>query len=106
MSTQTIEIATICLAPGRTEGDLIAASNRFQEQFLSHQPGFLRRELARMGEGTYIDLVHWRSMEEAQAVAAKIEASEACQTYFALMALDPEKPMDGVAHYHSLAVYP
>lgn len=105
MNKTTIEIARIVLAPGKTEADLISASDRFQEQFLRSQPGFLRRELARLDDTTYVDIVHWRSHADAEAVGELVTTSEACQLYFGVMAFDPDKPMDGVTHYASLATY-
>ena len=106
MTKTTIEIAQIVLAPGRDEKELIAASDRFQEAFLKHQPGFLRRELARIDATHYVDIVHWRSLEEAHAVGELVASSDACQLYFGVMTFDPDKPMDGVAHYSSLVTYP
>lgn len=106
MNNRIIELAAIRLAPGRTEEELVAASDRFQEQFLALQPGFLRRELARLDEHRFLDLVHWRSMADAEAVGGKIAGSSACQAYFAVMAFDPANPMEGVSHYQSLALYP
>jgi hypothetical protein len=105
MTKPTVEIANITLAAGKTEADLIAASDRFQKDFLAGQPGFLRRELVRLDDTHFADIVHWRSLEEAHAVGERIASSGACQLYFAVMAFDPEKPMDGVTHYASLATY-
>ena len=51
--TQTIvEMAKFKTRTGVTEADLLAASAAFQESFLDQQPGFVRRELLRVGRGT------------------------------------------------------
>lgn len=105
MTANTVEIAKINLAAGKSEAELVAASEQFQQEFLGKQPGFLRRELLRLDEGNYLDLVHWRSAADASAVMEHAMASPQCQAYFAVMTMDPDKPDEGVAHYTSLAVY-
>jgi hypothetical protein len=100
-----IELATINLADGKTEADLIEASKIFQNELLDHQPGFVRRELVRQSEGKYIDIVHWRSQEDMNNVMQVIESSTAVQGYFSVMEFDPENPNNGVEHYSSIAVY-
>jgi hypothetical protein len=104
MSMPTLEIAVIRLAAGRTEAELIAASNAFQ-QFLAEQPGYLCRDLVRASDGTYADVVRWASRKEADAVADKVSSSVACQTYFSLMEWNPDNPAEGVSHFDILAVY-
>jgi heme-degrading monooxygenase HmoA len=104
MSNGTVEIAHIKLAIGKTETELIAASNQFQH-FLNQQSGFLSRHLIRSRDGSYADLVHWTSDEAAMAVGEKIASSADCQAYFALMDFDPAKLMEGVVHYDILAAY-
>ncbi|AZO27681.1 MULTISPECIES: antibiotic biosynthesis monooxygenase [Mesorhizobium] len=105
MTAITVEMAKINLAVGKSEAELVAASERFQREFLGRQPGFLRRELLRLYEGNYLDLVHWRSAADARAVMEHAMESPQCQAYFAVMAMDADKPDEGVAHYTSLAVY-
>ena len=105
MSGSIIEWAPIRLAEGKTEADLLAASAKFQKEFLDSQPGFLRRELLRLAEGRYADIVHWRTMADAEAIMAKAPSSPACLAYFATMELNPDNIAEGVEHYHSLAVY-
>lgn len=98
-----IEWASFRLADGRSEADLIAASDTFQEAFLQRQPGFLRRELLRTPDG-YADLVHWRSEAEADAVMKVAMESPACLAYFAVMAAVAD-PAAGVSHHRSLRQY-
>lgn len=105
MQRPIIELATIRLASGKTEEDLVRASNVFQTEFLSRQPGFLRRELTRKSPGIYVDVVHWRSAEEAHAIMEKIGPSAACQAYFSVMDLGGLDPEQGVEHLMSIAAY-
>jgi hypothetical protein len=106
MTGPIVETARISLRPGVTRDDLIAASARFQAEFLSHYPGFLRRELLDAGDGSFLDLVHWADRATADGVIAQAMASPACQAYFALMEMSDGDPSAGVTHYQSLATYP
>ncbi len=105
MTGTIIEWAPIKLAAGRTEADLIAASDAFQRDFLSHQPGFVRRELVRRGEGEYVDIVHWRSLDDAKAIMAKVETSPACRAFFSVMDMDDADAAGCIDHFTSIAVY-
>jgi hypothetical protein len=100
-----VETAKIRLRSGVSEQQLLAASRRFQAEFLDQQPGFMKRELLRLDAGNYLDLVHWRSAEEAQAIMAHVPNSAACASYFSVMEMGNGDLTEGVAHYTSLAVY-
>jgi heme-degrading monooxygenase HmoA len=105
MNRAVIEMANIRLAEGKTEADLLDASARFQDEFLAAVPGFLSRELVRLDNGEYADIVRWESMEAAEAIMEKVASSAACQRYFSVMAANADDPADGVAHFRVLATY-
>jgi hypothetical protein len=105
MQTPIVETARIRLRDGATEADLIAASDRFQQSFLDAQPGFLRRELLKLDEGDYLDLVHWSDRRAADAVMDIAMNSDQCRAYFALMDMETDQAGAGVQHYASLATY-
>lgn len=100
-----IEWAPIRLAAGKTEKDLLAASETFQKDFLSTQPGFIKRELARKSEQDFVDIVYWRSAADAKAIMDKVQNSQACATYFSVMEMGDADLVTGVDHFTSLAVY-
>lgn len=85
MGSQVIEIAKIKLAADIGEDELIAASDRFQSEFLSRQPGYLGRDLVRLEQGEYADIIRWEGSEAAEAVLKKLSGSPACRDYFAIM---------------------
>lgn len=90
-------LAPIKLAEGKTEADLIAASAVFQRDFVAHEPGVLRRELVRKPDGTYLDIVQFRSHDDYLDVVKKEMESPVCATFFSVMDLsdfDPEAEMD------------
>jgi hypothetical protein len=51
-----------------TDDDLLVAAERTTD-YLKNCPGFVRRRLARADDGTWLDHIEWRSMDEAQAAA-------------------------------------
>lgn len=84
--TMTVTVlAPFRLAPGKTEQDLIAASNVFDRDFVSRQPGVLRRELVRKTDGSYIDIVQFRSQKDMDKVVEAEMASSICHAFFAVM---------------------
>jgi len=105
MSGKIIEMATIKLLPGKTEQDLLRASEKFQQNFVNGLKGFISRELVHVNDNEYADIVHWQSMEDAKAVLTQEMSSDACMEFFSLMEMDEKNPEAGVAHFKSLAVY-
>ncbi len=105
MSEKIIEIATINLLPGKTEQDLLRASDKFQQNFVNNLKGFISRELVHVKDNEYADIVHWESMEDAKAVLTQEMSSDACMEFFSLMEMDETNPEAGVSHFKSLALY-
>lgn len=98
-------LAPAKLAPGVTEEELLAGSQKFQDEFVAHEPGVLRREIVRKPDGTYLDIVQFRSEADMADVLEKEMQSPVCAAFFALMDMsdfDPEAPMES---YASLATY-
>lgn len=90
-------IAPIKLAEGKSEADLLAASLIFQNDFVAHEPGVLRRELVRKPDGTYLDIVQFRSEDDMADVVKREMESPACASFFSVMDLsdfDPDAQMD------------
>lgn len=98
MTHEVMELAQITLAAGKTEQELIAASDVFQENFLNGQDGFLSRHLVRRAEGAFLDIIHWESRAKADAVFARAQTSEAAGQYFSVMDFDAQSDDPGVEH--------
>jgi len=105
MSGKIIEMATIKLLPGKTEQDLLRASEQFQQNFVNGLKGFISRELVHVKDNEYADIIHWKNIEDAKAVLTQEMSSDACMEFFSLMEMDEENPEAGVTHFKSLAVY-
>jgi hypothetical protein len=96
MSPVTV-LAPITLAQGKTETDLLAASKTFQQDFVAHEVGVLRRELVRKPDGTYLDIIQFRSHEDYLDVVKKEMESPVCAAFFSVMDLsgfDPDAEME------------
>jgi len=105
MSEKIVEMAPIKLLPGKTEQDLLRASEKFQQGFVSTLKGFISRELVHVKDNEYADIVHWESMQDAKAVLTQEMNSDACLEFFSLMEMDEANPEGGVSHFKSLALY-
>ena len=79
----------IVLAPGRlkdgiSEADMLAASDRFQREFVVHHPGVLRRVLVADQTGGYADIVFFADEAAIAEVMAAEATSEVCQRFLEL----------------------
>jgi hypothetical protein len=80
-----IEFASFTLAPGVDESTLLAASDALQAEFLSHQKGFIRRDLVEVGNGKWADILYWDSRESVEHALQKASNHPAALRYFQLM---------------------
>lgn len=81
-----LEIVHFRVKAGVSDEQVLAASAQAQE-WVSQRPGYLARELSKNAEGQWIDIVHWRSLAEAQAAAQQIMQEPCAANLMAL--LDP-----------------
>jgi len=93
-----VEWAPFSLRQGADENGLLAASENMEKEFLSRQPGYVRRELLKSEDG-YVDIVWWATMSQAKAAMAKAPESAACARYFEQMQLDEANPETGILHF-------
>jgi hypothetical protein len=105
-ATSVIEWAPFRLAAGKTEDDLLSASESFQRDFLQHQPGFIRRELLLGANGEWVDLVLWRDRASADAIMEAAASSPHCAAYFQIMDLgDNPDVTANVKHLRRIRAY-
>jgi hypothetical protein len=95
-------LAPFKLATGKTEQDLLEASDIFQRDFVNGQPGVLRRELVRKGEGQYLDIIQFASRTDMEKIVELEKTSPVAHAYFAV--LDFSNGAD-MPIYASLATY-
>lgn len=101
-----IEWAPFRTRDGVSEAQLLEAADALQREFLVAQRGFVRRELLRASDGSWVDLVYWTDADAAHAIMDAIATSAACQRYFALMqGADTADPAAGVSHFTVVKPY-
>ena len=107
MNTPITVLAPIKLASNRTEEELINASHKFEKEFASKEEGILRRELIRISEGEYMDIVQFRSQKDAEEVIEKEQNSPVCHEFFSVMDMSEEALEEAgeIKFYASLVTY-
>ena len=102
----TIEWAPFTVAEGVDEATLYAASTALQQEFLSQQLGFIRRELLKGTDNQWCDLVYWESRAAADQASQNASNSPVCYRYFTLMqGTDHTELGAGVLHFQRVKSY-
>ena len=89
--TQIVEWAPFSLKEGVAELTMLEAADLIQKEFLGKQEGFIKRELLKGPNNSWVDVLHWESNEAAEKAMQNVMTSKACQQYFQCMA-DATKP--------------
>lgn len=75
---RTVEIVHFKLKENVKESDFLKSNDQF-EKFLYQQPGMLYRSLCKSNSSaTYIDIVYWQSLDQAQLAQKFFWDSELC----------------------------
>lgn len=95
-----IVIAPGRLKPGITESAMLAASDRFQDEFVVNHPDVLRRVLVADASGGYADVVYFTDEAAIGRVMEAEQTSDVCREFMDLW--QPAPP----AVYSVLRTYP
>ncbi|MCG8493137.1 MAG: hypothetical protein MI743_16065 [Sneathiellales bacterium] len=99
-------LAPFKLAEGINEADFLSASDSFQLDFVDKKPGVLRREVISKGDGTYLDIVQFRSKEDAMKIIEQEKTCSICQRFFSILEIDEGwETEDDMPLYNVLAIY-
>ena len=98
----TYEIVVFGLREGATHDQLIETDPGLS-RWMQAQPGFVDHKLINVGEGKYVDIVRWSSMEEASAAAELAESSPSCAPTFALIDMETVSIFHGSATQQTFA---
>jgi hypothetical protein len=71
MMQPVIEMVVFRQVADTSREELLALMGQVQN-WLTQQPGYLRREISEVGDGRWIDLVWWESMETAKTASDKL----------------------------------
>jgi hypothetical protein len=84
-----IALAPFELKAGASEDTLLTASDQFEQEFVSKQPGIMRRVLVKDSEGGgYADLVFFSDLESIDRVIEAEQNSDVCAAFFSIMDSD------------------
>jgi hypothetical protein len=87
-SEKVLELVVFKLAAGVSREQFLGTVDAVS-RWASRQPGFISRELCHDAEGDgWIEVIWWRTMDEAQAAAELAMTSESCAAMFALIDMD------------------
>ena len=82
---KVLELVVFKLREGVTREEFLGTVDGVST-WAAEQPGFLSRELAYDGDGDrWIDVVWWRTLDEAHAAADRAMSSDACAPMFGLI---------------------
>lgn len=85
---KVLELVVFKLNDGVTR-DRFLGTNDAVSAWISRQPGFISRELSHDVEGDrWIDILWWRSLDEAHAAAELATTSETCAPMFGLIDME------------------
>ena len=85
---KVLELVVFTLRPGASREELLGTVDAVSS-WIAAQPGFVSRSLVEDDAGgRWIDVVWWRSMEEAQAAAERAMSSESCAPMLGLIDMD------------------
>jgi hypothetical protein len=62
-----VEIATLKLGAGITRDEFQKVDKQMQATYMEKRPGFVSREALPGKDGTWVAIVHWRSLADADA---------------------------------------
>jgi len=97
MNTQNqpaLEVVHFTSNPEVSDEQLITAATAMRE-ILQSWPGFIKRELIKVKDKHWIDVVHWSNSETAMAAQQSAMQSKVCVAYFALMTASEEQMFHG-----------
>lgn len=87
-TAKVVELVVFKLRAGASREELLGTVDPVST-WIGEQPGFISRELAYDAEGDrWIDVVWWRSMDDAHAAAELAMSSESCAPMFALIDME------------------
>lgn len=92
---KVVELVVFQVRDGVTREQLLETVDPVSA-WIAGQPGFLSRDLAYDREGDrWIDVIWWRTLEDAHAAAERAMSSEACAPMFALIDMESALMLHG-----------
>ena len=96
-----VETAQFAVKAGVTDAQLLAASREAHDGYLSRCRGFVGRELLKSDDGTWLDIVRFETMADAQAAFAGFVGNPSTQAFEGV--IDPATAQ--MRHFEVAAAY-
>ncbi|MGA3797589.1 antibiotic biosynthesis monooxygenase family protein [Pseudomonas fluorescens] len=80
-SSPIIEVVTATLKPEVSPKQFSVIDKQVEVQHVAKQPGFLSRESASTQDGQWVVIVHWRSVQDADASMKLFKQAPAAQAW-------------------------
>lgn len=104
MENRVVEWAPFVKVINIKDRTLIEAANQVNRDFISLQPGFIKRELVKKNEIEYADILYWKDRKSAELAGKKVYDCQVCLRYFEMM--DENVKTGGeFAHYQILKTW-
>ena len=97
LDQSVFEIVVFHLNSGATHEALLETSEPVSE-WVAEQPGFIDRKLVRSNDGnTYVEIIRWHSLDEAERAAEIALTSPSCAPMFGLIEFETIQMLHGRA---------
>lgn len=83
-----IEVVTLKLKDGITATQFLPIDQEIQTKYISKRPGFISRESAPGANHTWLVIVHWRSVADADASMKSFATAPASAQFMSMIAPD------------------
>jgi heme-degrading monooxygenase HmoA len=96
-----VETAQFRARPGVSDEQLLKASQEAQDGYLGKCRGFVSRELLKSEDGSWLDIVHFETLEAAQSAAKGFQGNQSTKALED--AIDPATAR--MSHYRVIKKY-
>lgn len=83
-SAETMEVVVFNVKSNVTNQQVINSAKPIKE-IMRGWDGFISRELVKVGQGKWIDIVHWENIESAKIAQQKAMENDVCLKFFNLI---------------------
>ncbi len=81
---ETVELVVFSAKEGVSDSRVLKSAEGMLDT-LKKWDGFISRELIKVGNGKWIDVVHWADLESAKSAQHKAMESDSCLLFFSLL---------------------
>jgi hypothetical protein len=83
--SQVLEIVIYKLNDGVAAGQFTAEAAAMERDFAAKQKGFVKRVFGTSGDGQWVDVITWESMEDAHRASEAAMKSPVCAPMFSML---------------------